>query len=404
MKAVLPVAGNGTRMYPLGVDTPKALIRILNKPLLLWSLEALQVNGITEVVVVTSAGVFGTMIKDYVSTLSLENLTIHVAIQKQQLGTANVLQMAKDFFTDDEDFIFLNGDDLYGPENIRLLTEQRGNVVLGMQVNDPEKWGIFQANENGDLIQVIEKPTQFVGDLANIGCMRLNSEVFKLYEQIQISSRGEYELTDTLQLLAKQGKIKVAACRDYWIPIGYPWHILEAAEYFLPKIESKIEGVVEENVVQKGKLILPQSSTILAGSYLDGNICVGENTVIGPHAYIRGNVSIGSGCKIGASVELKNSVIGNDTRVPHLSYVGDSVIGDDVNVAAQSSIANFRHDQANISTPIKGKLTDTGRQKLGAILANHVRLGIGTIIYPGRKIWPGKTTIPGQVVSRDITD
>ena len=90
--------------------------------------------------------------------------------------------------------------------------------------------------------------------------------------------------------------------------------------------------------------------------------------------------------------------------MPHLSYVGDSILGNHVNFAGGSITANIRHDHANVKTPIKGQLVDSGRLKLGAIIGDHVHLGIQTKIYPGRKIWPHKTTLPGQVVDKDIVE
>jgi bifunctional UDP-N-acetylglucosamine pyrophosphorylase/glucosamine-1-phosphate N-acetyltransferase len=172
----------------------------------------------------------------------------------------------------------------------------------------------------------------------------------------------------------------------------------------LPQIESKIEGTVEENVVIKGKVILPKSSVIKAGTYIEGNVVIGENTEVGPYASLRSNVTIGDHSKVGFAVEVKNSVIGHHTFLSHLIYVGDSLIGNHVNIAGGCMIANWRHDTKTIQTPIKGKMTDTLREKFGAVIGDHVKLGVNTSIYPGRKIWPGLTTRPGAVVDRDLTE
>ena len=407
MKALLPVAGNGTRMYPLGVTTPKALIRILNKPLIEWTLQALVENGVDDVVIVTSAGTFGSLIKDYVEQEIVAKqkypLKISLIVQEQQLGTAHVIHVAKDSFAENEDFLFLYGDDLYGPKNIAAVLAAPNLAVIGKEVTDPEKWGIFQANEAGDLLNVVEKPAEFVGNLANIGCMKLNSRIFKLYNQLEISVRGEYEITDSLQLLAKQEKITVIAAPDYWIPIGYPWHILEATEYFLQLQTSTIDGEVDSSVHQAGTLVLPKSSKILADCHLEGNILIGENVTIGPGARIRGSTVIGNNSHVGFSVEVKNCVLGENVHIAHLAYLGDSIIGDDVNIAGGSMIANWRHDDQPIATPIKGQMVSTDRKKFGAVIGAHVRLGVNTSVYPGRKIWPNLSTRPGQIVDKDLT-
>ncbi len=404
MKAILPVAGNGTRMYPLGITTPKCLLPVLNKPLILWTLESLQKAGIDHVIIVISGGKFGQMIRDYVEKLNIPNLKLEMVIQEQQLGTAHVYQIAKDFFQSDEEFIALYGDDLYGPENIKQVIQSEGLAVVGVKVNDPEKWGIFQVDAQNNLVSVIEKPQEKIGDLAHIGCMKLHAKIFELYEQLEVSPRGEYEITDTLNLLAKQMPIKVLSSSDYWIPVGYPWHILEVTEHFMKSLTAKIEGTIEEGVHVHGEVVLPKSSSILHGSYIEGNVVIGENVSIGPNAYIRGPVVIADGAKIGFSVEVKNSVIGRNTQVPHLSYIGDSIIGNNVNFSGQSIVANWRHDAQHVKTVIKGQLVDTGREKFGTVIGDDVKLGIGTKIYPGRKIWPNKTTLPGQVVDKDIIE
>lgn len=408
MKAVLPVAGNGTRMYPLGVTTPKALIPILNKPLIEWTLEAIKQIGIEEVVIVTSAGTFGTLISEYVEQhikgQSSVPTHIHIVTQEQQLGTAHVIQQAKDYFDKDEEFVFLYGDDLYGKGNIAAVLQSPGLAVVGKEVEDPEKWGIFACNEAGALTKVVEKPQEYVGNLASIGCMKLSSRIFEVYDQVNISVRGEYEITDSLQLLAAQSEIAVIKAPDYWIPIGYPWHILDATEAFLAEQESSIQGTVAANTYQSGSLVLPKSSTILPGCYLEGNILVGEHVTIGPNARIRGNTVIGNHSVIGFGVDLKNSVVGESCKIPHLSYVGDTVMGKNCRVSAGAMIANRRHDRAVIATPIKGIMTPTGRTRFGSILGDNVRLGINSSVYPGRKIWPNIATRPGQVVDRDLAE
>lgn len=408
MKAILPVAGNGTRMFPLGMTTPKALMPILNKPLIEWTLESLVANDISEVVIIISAGKFGTLIKEYVEKNIISSkrlpLKIHFSVQEQQLGTAHVLQQAVDFIGQDEEFVFVYGDDLYGKDNIAAVASADGLAVVGNEVSDPEKWGIFATDDAGRLVGVVEKPQEFVGNLANIGCMKLSGKIFSYYAKLQISVRGEYELTDSLEMLAKDVPIAVIKAPDYWIPIGYPWHILDATEHFMPLQSSNIEGEVAPGATQKGILILPKSSSILPGCYLDGNILVGENVTIGPNARIRGNTVLGDSSHVGFGVDLKNSIIGENSMIPHLSIVADSIIGKNCNISGGSVIANLRHDNKDVQTPIKGVMTSTQRRKFGAVIGDNVKLGIQTSIYPGRKIGPNLTTKPGQVVDRDLVE
>ena len=92
----------------------------------------------------------------------------------------------------------------------------------------------------------------------------------------------------------------------------------------------------------------------------------------------------------------------NNVSAGHLSYIGDSIIGDSTNLGAGTITANFRHDGKNHRSEVNGQLVDTGRRKFGCVIGNDVHTGIHTSIYPGRKIWPHKSTLPGEIVAKDI--
>lgn len=185
--------------------------------------------------------------------------------------------------------------------------------------------------------------------------------------------------------------------------IRYPWDLLRANEQYVATLAATvIEGVIHPSTVVEGVLHLGPDSRILPGVFIEGNVVIGARCKIGPNCYIRGNTSIGDACHIGQSVEIKNCLILAHTQIGHLSYVGDSVIGAQVNFGAGTTTANLRHDGKNHRSMVNGALLDTGRRKFGAIVGDHVHTGIHTSIYPGRKLWPGTTTLPGEVVRRDI--
>lgn len=185
--------------------------------------------------------------------------------------------------------------------------------------------------------------------------------------------------------------------------IIHSWDLLRANESHVGSLtDHRIEGEVHQQAVIEGTLQLGKGSRILPGVFLEGNVVIGENCKIGPNCYIRGNTSIGDKCHIGQSVEIKNSIILSRTNVGHLSYVGDSILGADTNLGAGTITSNFRHDGGNHRTMVDGVLIDTGRRKFGAIIGDRVHTGIHTSIYPGRKLFPGTSTLPGAIVSKDL--
>ncbi len=183
-----------------------------------------------------------------------------------------------------------------------------------------------------------------------------------------------------------------------------PWDFLRVNEAVLGALtESRIEGELSPHAHVSGILLLAPGARVLPGVYIEGVVVIGAGCKVGPNCYIRGATSIGPGCHVGQSVELKNSVLGRKTNVGHLSYVGDSVIGDRVNFGAGTVTSNLRHDGKSVCTPVLGAMEDSGRRKFGVMVGDGVHTGINTSIYPGRKIAPGASTLPASVVSRDIT-
>lgn len=399
MKAVILAAGNGTRMFPITVTTPKLLLPVFNRPLLNYFVENLE-GVCDEIILVVSKHHLSGKIREYVEKANYP-IPIKFAVQEEPKGTGNALQSAKEFFIKGERLLVMNGDDLYSKKDVRNIVNKE-YAVVGKEVSDPQKWGIFKKDENGILINVVEKPTEPIGTYANIGMYLLNADIFDYYENTKISSRGEFEITDGLNMFAKNYEVSVIGSEDYWCPIGYPWHLIEVHEQLINYQEFKIEGEIEGNVRIKGRLSLGKGSVIKSGTYIEGDVIIGENTIIGPNAYLRGTTVIGNDCKICFVSEVKNSVIFNNSCLPHRNFVGDGVICNNVNLGGGTTVTNLRHDGKNVETMVKGNLVDTGRRKFSTVIGDNVSTGGSTIIYPGRKIWPDKTTLPGEIVMKDI--
>ena len=176
----------------------------------------------------------------------------------------------------------------------------------------------------------------------------------------------------------------------------YPWDLLEWQERVMEKMEwEDFSG--REGVYVMGTLRVGEGTVIMPGGVVEGVVWAGDGCRIGPNCHLRGCVSLGNGCVVGQGVELKNCVIGDGTFIPHLSYAGDSIIGSDVNFGAGTVCSNFRHDGGEHRMVAGGKLEFTGRNKLGAVIGDHVRLGANTVVLPGRVLPPGAWTRPGEV-------
>lgn len=397
MKAVVLVAGKGTRMEPLTSDCPKVMLQVANKPILEHILNSAIQAGIEGFVFIT--GYLEQQIREYFGDGSKWGVSIDYVQQKEQLGTANAIGYAKGHV--EEAFLVLNGDMLIGQEDLKaLLSRTEEAVICVKEVENPSDFGVLEV-DNNKVVRIIEKPKNPPTKLANAGVYLFRESIFDFIDRTQASVRKEFEITDSIQMLIDSGAaVGYSPLEGRWIDIGYPWDLLKANERLLKDLKSRCEGTVEPNATIKGEVVIGKGALIRNGSYIEGPVIIGENCDIGPNCFIRPSTAIGNHARVGNAVEIKNTIIMEGTHVGHLSYVGDSIIGRRCNFGAGTKVANLRHDGKNIKVRMKGKILDSGRRKLGVIMGDDVHTGINTSINVGVMIEKGKYTSPGEIVKR----
>ncbi|MHA1688011.1 MAG: bifunctional sugar-1-phosphate nucleotidylyltransferase/acetyltransferase [Promethearchaeota archaeon] len=392
-KAVLLVAGEGNRLRPITSTLPKPIIPLAGKPLLEHAILGLKHAGIQNILLII--GYKKESIKDHFDKVSKTlEIDFEYTIQKEYLGTAHAARLAKDFVQNDP-FLLMYGDLLVDPQIFKeIIQEYEKNDVKGLislkEVDNPQAFGIITLNSEKKVVKITEKPAPElnVGNLANAGIYIFDPLIFKAIEKTKKSVRGEYEFTDSMEILIKEfsGEILGYVIKNkFWSDIGLPWQLLEANEYILKNLKEEHHGTIESNVSITGNVYIGKGTTIKAGTTIQGPCYIGSNCLIGPNAFIRPNTSIGDNCHIGMS-EVKNSIIFSHTNIPHFNYVGDSIICDHVNLGAGTKISNLRFDNKSIKMTIKGTVMDSGRRKLGAIIGSRVQTGINASIMCGKKI------------------
>jgi UDP-N-acetylglucosamine diphosphorylase/glucosamine-1-phosphate N-acetyltransferase len=406
-KAILLAAGDSTRMLPLSANQPKHLLPIAGKPLLFRTLDALERAGIEETLIVY--GYHADKLSEAVNseTWGKGKMAVSFVMQEERRGTAHAAGYAKSFVGEDTSLL-MNGDIIVGPGDFEGLIKyhERGGFEMTLTVQpieDPSAYGAVVVNE-GKAIKLIEKPTkeEMVSNLVNVGLYAVKSSLWDAIEKTNLSPRGEYEITDSIGMLIEKGNVGAYSLQTWWLDVGKPWDLLEANQQVLSQISSRINGTVEEGAVIKGNCIIESGAVVKSGAYIEGPAYIGENAVIGPNCYIRAYTSLGKNVRIGNAVEIKNCIIMDNTHVGHLSYVGDSIIGRDSNFGAGTITANLKHDNQAVSSTLKGKRVSSGRRKLGAIIGDNVKTGIGTSIAPGVVMHQGSRTGIGVIVDRDI--
>ncbi len=410
MRAVILTAGEGTRMRPLTLTRPKTMLPVGGKPLLEYNVEALRDAGIKNITMVV--GYQKESVKEHFKDGSALGVNINYVTQEERLGTAHAIgQVADAMNKDDEAIIVTNGDIILGNELIKGLInryyESKAQSILVLtKVDDPSSFGVVEL-EGDSIKDIVEKPSpgEAPSNLINAGIYLFDQNIFQAIKKTDKSQRGEYEITDSLKIQISQGKkVLGLISHDKWIDVGRPWEFLELNEHYLEVSESKIEGEIEDGVTIHGPIILKKGSIIRSGTYIMGPVYIGENCDVGPNTFLRKHTSIGDGVNVGNAVEIKNSIIMDRTNVNHLSYVGDSIIGADCNIAAGTNIANLRFDDGGIKITVKGKRIDSGRRKMGVIFADGVKTGINSSFNPGVTVGLNSSVGSGAIIYRDIPD
>lgn len=305
MKAVILAAGLGTRLRPLTVDVPKHLLPIMGRPVICWIVDALTSLGIREVGIVVGykSEMIVSALEGYASRCRITYLT-----QGEQLGTAHAVMTARDYVASEDKFLVIYGDVTAQCEVIGKLIDEvtdsgaRGGMVA-VEVRDASRYGVV-IESNGYLKEIVEKPSVSQSSLVNAGIYLLPKEVVPLLEEVERSPRGEYELTDVLNLAVKRGiEIKVVKLKsDWWYDVGRPSDLLIAN---LNELKRSIDGgIALEEDVELG------SGSLLECTY------VGRGTVIGTGASLRESVVMDY-CQIGERAEVEHCLVLSN------SYIGD---------------------------------------------------------------------------------
>jgi len=392
MQAVLLAAGEGTRIRPLSASLPKPMLPVADRPLVAHAADAAVDAGADELVVVV--GYEAEEVRGYFGD-EYRGVPVRYAAQSEQAGTADAVRAARDLL--DGDFAVLNGDNLYDPEAVAELFSS-GPSVAAVRVEEPSNYGVLSA-EQGVVTDIVEKPDDPPTNLANAGAYVFPAEA-REWLDVPESERGEHEITDVLARTIADHDVTAVEI-DRWLDVGRPWELLEANEWKLGELERDVRGEVHESADLRGPVVVEEGATIDAGVVIEGPALVRSGASVGPNAYVRGATLVGEEAHVGHGVEIKNSVLGARSHVAHLSYVGDSLLGRDVNFGAGTNVANLRHDGENVKLTVKGERVSTRRRKFGVVAGDDAKTGINTSLNPGVTLSPGATTTPGETVTRD---
>ncbi|DAC73154.1 MAG TPA: glucose-1-phosphate thymidylyltransferase [Thermoplasmata archaeon] len=394
MKCVILAAGEGNRMHPLTYTRPKVMLPIADKPILEWNLLNARAAGLKEYIFIVSYK--SEMVREYFGNGKPWNVKISYINQGKAMGTAHAIGTVEPFVND---FITLCGDTIFGASDIKKVA-QKGTKIGLIQMDNATEYGIVEL-KGKHLIKISEKMEHPSSNVINAGIYHFNKKIFDFIRRTAKSPRGEFEITDSINKMVSKEPMEGVFLKE-WRDVVYPWHLLDANEEILKKLKTKIQGTVEKNVTLKGIVVVGKDTVIRSGTYIEGPVVIGNNSKIGPNCYLRPFTTIGNHCHVGNACEVKNSIIMDHSNVPHLNYVGDSIIGQHCNLGAGTTVANLKLDKNNIAVVLNGKKIDSKRRKLGMVMGDNVQTGINSIINVGTMIGNDVFIGPGGFAKNEL--
>ncbi len=400
---ILLAAGKGERLRPLTETRPKPLMPVVDETILCRHLRlATKSYSPDEIIVVASYMIDD--IRRHVRDCGFEAMVIN---QEGERGTGDAINKALASSSGDE-FLIIYSDIYIEAIVYEAIASSETPSILAVPVDKPWEYGVLETLEDTYMKRIVEKPPRGKepSNLIFAGMIKLGREHARYFERIPLSPRNEYEATDGLTMLAQDYPVRIVKVVDkgQWLDIGRPWDLLEANRLALASKagQTRIQGEIHPTAVVEGPVIVEEGAVIKPFTVVEGPAYIGRGAVVGPHAYIRGWGVLRDGSKVGHSTEFKASILFEDAKAPHLNYIGDSIVGEHVNLGAGTITANLRFDKKTIKMNIKNIRVDTGRSKLGAVIGGYAQTGINVSIYPGVKIGSHALVYPGCVVKRDV--
>ncbi len=401
IKSIILAAGKGTRMKS---ETPKVLHTIFDKTLVGYVIEAVNKTGLVDENFVI-VGHQAERVEEYIKN-SYDNAK--TVLQSPQLGTGHAVSMVLPYLENfNGEVIILCGDTpLITEDTLKDFIEthrlkKSDLTVMSAIFEDPTNYGRIIRNTDGSLNSIIEEKDATSEQKAikevNAGIYCLNwTKIKPAFGQLKSNNaQGEYYLTDIIKWANEQGykvDAHILKNNDEIFGINSKTHLAEAAKLLNQKILQKhldngvtiidpaTTWISPETEIQPDTVIYPSC-------YITGKNKIGKNCKIGPFAHLRGDVILEDNVKIGNFVEVKKTTIKSNTNACHLSYLGDSEIGSDVNIGAGTITANY-----NPLTKVKSK----------TIIGNKVKIGSNSVLVAPVEIEEGANVAALSVITKNI--
>ena len=332
MKGLVLSGGFGTRLRPLTYSQQKQLIPVANKPILFYAIEDLIAAGVHEIGIIVGPN------RDLVERIVQGrewDAKISFINQDAPRGLAHTVLISEQFIGD-EPFIMYLGDNLLcdgiADHAISFISSGADASILLTEVLHPERFGVAELGERGEVIRLVEKPKVPPSNLALVGVYLFKPIIFKAVKEIRPSWRDELEITDAIQWLVENGyQVRASVVKGWWKDTGMPEDILSANHLILDELETSNSGEVREGSAVQGRVQIGEGTVLENASVVRGPVIIGRNFKIS-NSYVGPYTSIGDGCHIVDS-EIEGSIVMEGTKINVKRMIVDSLIGTNVTIS-----------------------------------------------------------------------
>lgn len=430
LKAVILAAGEGKRMKS---KLPKVLHKVQGKTMVDWVIDTARDSGADDICVVIGHG--GEQVKE-----TLKDRNVKFAVQREQLGTGHAVMQAGDFIEDNADIIVFYGDTpLITAETIKKMLdyhrkEDNSITIISAIVDNPAGYGHIIRDENGLFVKNVEHKDatdeeKLVKEInTGIYCFKGTALKKGLSMLKNDNAQKEYYLPDTLEIiLSDGGKVNamVVDDADEFAGVNSRVQLAEAEAVMRNRInryhmENGVTIIDPSRTYIDADTVIGCDTVLLPGVVIEGKTVIGEdcvvgpdsrltdtklgngvkfqystaiessvddNTTVGPYAYIRPSCAIGKNVKIGDFVEVKNSNVGDGTKVSHLTYIGDSDVGERINFGCGTVTVNY-----------------DGNKKFRTVIGDDVFIGCNTNLVAPVKVGKGAYIAAGSTITDEVPE
>ncbi len=405
MQAVILAAGESSNFWPLN-NHHKSLIKIMGRPLILYTFESLKRAGLKDIIIVQGPK------KDIERELGLykeqtKGLKIRYVIQKKPEGMGEAVFQAKKLLR--EKFFVLGPERFEIEEYVKKMVAtskktKSSMILLASKTAEPWLYGILECK--GDKVKgLVEKPKSGT-EKSDIRVRTIYFLPQKIFDYYRKTKNGQYAFEESINTYVKKNDVRIVMTEDEPPALKYPWDLFNFRRILFDKfLTNKISLTAEiaKNAVINGKVYVGENAKILEGAVVKGPCYIGADCVVGTNALVREYTNLEDNVWVGAMAEVTRSIFQRGAHT-HSGFFGDSIFGKETHAGAGTVTANVRLDKQTIKVEVKNKKIDTDLHSLGAIIGEATKIGVNVSLMPG--VMTGKNCAigPHSLVRENIGD